>query len=163
MTHACEPIGEILNARHEVTDDDWGDVESSIELDSARFGSDALLGLDSFSHVEVLFGFHRVSDAAVHVGARHPRGRADWPKVGIFAQRGKDRPNRIGLCVCRILRVDGTTLVVQGLDAIDGSPVLDLKPYMHGFAPRGEVREPAWAAEIMGGYWSRGGAGESTG
>ena len=73
--------------------------------------------------------------------------------VGIFAQRGKNRPNRLGLCVARIVAVDGLGPEVEGLDAIDGTPVIDIKPVMKGFAPRGEIREPAWAAEIMKDYW----------
>ncbi|MCB1741566.1 MAG: SAM-dependent methyltransferase, partial [Gammaproteobacteria bacterium] len=78
-----------------------------------------------------------------------------WPKVGIFAQRGKARPNRIGVSVCRLRGVEGGRISVQGLDAIDGTPVLDVKPYMTGFAPRGEVLEPEWAVEIMREYWQR--------
>jgi tRNA (Thr-GGU) A37 N-methylase len=75
--------------------------------------------------------------------------------VGIFARRGKDRPNRIGTTICRLLAVEGTKLRVEGLDAIDGTPVLDIKPYVSGFGPQGEVREPAWSREIMEEYWSR--------
>ena len=101
----------------------------------------------------MVFHFNRVPDDEVSSGARHPRGRQDWPLVGIFAQRGKGRPNRIGVTVCRLLSVDGLTLTVRGLDAIDGTPVLDIKPVMKGFLPRGEIREPAWAAELMREYW----------
>jgi tRNA (adenine37-N6)-methyltransferase len=72
--------------------------------------------------------------------------------VGIFAQRAKDRPNRIGVSVCRLVRVDGLDVHVGGLDAVDGTPVLDLKPVMAGFLPRGELREPEWASELMAGY-----------
>ncbi len=147
-----EPIGVVRNERTEPIDDGWDAIESRIVLDG-RFGADALTGLDAFSHVEVLFAFHLVQDDTINTGARHPRGRADWPKVGIFAQRGKDRPNRLGLCVCALVGVKGTTITLRGLDAIDGTPVLDIKPYMKGFAPRGEVREPNWAAEIMREYW----------
>ena len=86
-------------------------------------------------------------------GARHPRHNVAWPKVGIFAQRGKNRPNRIGVTVCRIVAVDGLSLEVEGLDAIDGTPVVDIKPVLSGFLPRGDVREPAWAGEIMETYW----------
>ena len=152
MQITLTPIGTVRNSRKEPIDDGWDAIESVIELD-ARFGTDALAALDSFSHVEVLFAFHLVADDNVNTGARHPQGRADWPKVGIFAQRGKDRPNRLGLCVCPLLKVDGATLTVRGLDAIDGTPVLDIKPYMKGFAPRGDIREPEWAAEIMREYW----------
>ena len=101
----------------------------------------------------MVFHFNQVPDEKVQYGARHPRGNTDWPKIGIFAQRGKNRPNRLGVTVCRLLSVDGTKLTVAGLDAIDGTPVLDIKPYMRDFAPRGEVREPAWTGELMAGYW----------
>ena len=124
-----------------------------IQLDPARFTPDSLLGLADFSHAEVIFVFDKVTDEEITTTARHPRGRTDWPKVGIFAQRGKNRPNRLGVTVCSIVAVEGLDLVVEGLDAIDGTPVVDIKPVMQGFLPRGEVREPAWAAEIMAAYW----------
>lgn len=85
--------------------------------------------------------------------ARHPRGNEQWPKVGIFAQRAKSRPNRLGVSVCRLVAVEALTITVQALDAIDGTPVLDLKPYMREFGPRGEVRQPAWSHELMATYW----------
>ena len=86
-------------------------------------------------------------------GARHPRNRRDWPLVGIFAQRGRNRPNRIGVSICRIISVSGTRLEVEGLDAIDGTPVLDIKPVLAGFLPRGAIEQPEWAAAIMADYW----------
>jgi len=147
------PIGYVQCARSEPIDDDWDSLPATIELDASRFGDDALLGLDSFSHVEVIYLFHEVPDGDVNLGARHPRGREHWPKIGIFAQRGKDRPNRIGATICRVVSVQGRVLKVSGLDAIDRSPVLDLKPVMSGFQPRGDFREPDWARELMEGYW----------
>jgi len=147
------PIGRVSSARTEPLDDDWDAVPASITLDAERFAPDALTGLDEFSHVEVVFLFDRVDPASVQTAARRPRGNPAWPLVGIFAQRGKARPNRIGVTVCRLLGVDGLTVRVQGLDAIDGTPVLDLKPWMAEFGPRGEVRQPAWSAELMAGYW----------
>jgi tRNA (Thr-GGU) A37 N-methylase len=111
------------------------------------------MGLEAFSHAEVLFHFHLVPDNKVETGARHPRGNPDWPRVGIFAQRGKNRPNRIGVSVCRILSVKGREIEVQGLDAIDATPVLDIKPVMHEFLPRGDIRQPDWAGELMKDYW----------
>jgi tRNA-Thr(GGU) m(6)t(6)A37 methyltransferase TsaA len=146
-------IGYVRGGRGEVVDDDWGSVEAVIELDASRFGPEALMGLDTFSHAEVIFLFDRVPDEKIETGARHPRGRADWPLVGIFAQRGKNRPNRLGLTTCEILAVEGTRLTVRGLDAVDGTPVLDIKPVMRGFAPRGALREPEWAGAIMADYW----------
>jgi len=148
-----EAIGRVRCPRVEPLDDDWGEVVSTIELDGRRFGPDALRGLGDFSHVEVLYAFHLVGEAAEQTTARRPRGNPDWPEVGIFAQRAKGRPNRLGLSTCRIPAVDGLVVTVQGLDAIDGTPVLDLKPYMVEFAPRGEVRQPTWSHELMAGYW----------
>ena len=147
------PIATVHSARTTPDDDDWDKIETAIALDPVKFQPDALAGLSDFSHIEVVYHFDRVPDSEIQTAARHPRGRADWPKVGIFAQRGKGRPNRIGVTVCRLLGVDGLSLRVQGLDAIDGTPVLDVKPFMAEFAPRGEVRQPAWSHELMAGYW----------
>jgi tRNA (adenine37-N6)-methyltransferase len=146
------PIGIVRSHRTEAVDDGWDTVESAIELDR-RFGPEALAGLEGFSHIEVLFLFDRVAETAVETGARHPRERTDWPKVGIFAQRGRTRPNRLGATVCPLLRIAGRTAFVRSLDAIDGTPVLDIKPVMRGFLPRGAVCEPDWSRELMQGYW----------
>jgi len=148
------PIGTVRSSRLLPEDDLWDAVTSSVELDASRFSPEALAGLESFSHVEVLFVMDRVEDARIETGARHPRNNAAWPRVGIFAQRGKNRPNRIGATLCRILRVDGLSLHLQGLDAIDGSPVLDLKPWVQEFGPRGEIHQPAWIGELMERYWT---------
>ena len=150
------PIGRVRGGRTDPIDDDWDQVEAEIVLDPARFAPDAAAGLDAFSHIEVIFHFDRADPAKINTGARHPRGNTAWPKIGIFAQRGKDRPNRIGVTVCRILSVDGLSVRVRGLDAIDGTPVLDIKPVMTGFLARGEIREPDWARDLMAGYWTRG-------
>jgi tRNA-Thr(GGU) m(6)t(6)A37 methyltransferase TsaA len=147
------PIGVVRSAEDQPVDRAWGGVRCRIELDASRFGADSLKGLDEFSHVEVVFALHRVVASDIHYRTRHPRGRTEWPAVGIFAQRGKDRPNRIGITVCRLVSVQELTLEVEGLDAIEGTPVLDIKPYMTAFAPRGEVRQPSWAIELMSDYW----------
>jgi tRNA (adenine37-N6)-methyltransferase len=147
------PIGTVHSTRTTVEDDGWDAIVSSVELDPGRFSADALAGLESFSHVEVLFWMDRVEAERIETGARHPRNNREWPKVGIFAQRGKNRPNQIGATICRVDRVEGLTLHVTGLDAIDGTPVLDLKPWVREFAPRGELRQPAWMDELMKGYW----------
>ena len=133
------PIGYVRTTRTNPTDDNWDAETTRIELDTTRFTADALLSLDTFSNVEVLYWFHHAEAATPVIGARHPRGNKDWPLVGIFAQRGKNRPNRIGLTICQILKVEGATLHVKGLDAIDGTPVLDLKPWVSDFGPRGDV------------------------
>jgi tRNA-Thr(GGU) m(6)t(6)A37 methyltransferase TsaA len=149
-----EPIGRVEAARAEPDDDDWGGAESCIVL-ADRFEPSALQGVEDFSHVEVLFLFDRVDPSAVETAARHPRSNRDWPAVGIFAQRGKGRPNRIGSTICRLLRREGRRLYVAELDAIDGTPVLDVKPVMREFLPREEVRQPRWVAELMRDYWRR--------
>lgn len=153
MEIAMQPVGYVAGGRDAATDDNWGASRAVIRLDPGRFDASALAGLDAFSHAEIVYVFDRVSDAEIVSGARHPRGRTDWPKIGIFAQRGKNRPNRIGVTVCRVIGVNGLELDVEGFDAIDGTPVLDIKPYLSGFAPRGAIREPDWAKEIMKEYW----------
>lgn len=155
MSFTLSPIGHVCGGRNEAIDDDWGASRAIIALDPARYTPDALAGLGDFSHAEVIFLFDKVTDARIETGARHPRNRADWPLVGIFAQRGKNRPNRLGLTTCRILGVDGLNVAVEGLDAIDGTPILDIKPVMMEFLPRGEVRQPEWSHELMQDYWHK--------
>jgi tRNA (adenine37-N6)-methyltransferase len=146
------PIAHVPGGRPQRCDDSWDAEVAVIELEP-HFTPDALAGLADFSHIEVVFHFDRVPDGEISAGARHPRGRADWPVVGIFAQRGKGRPNRIGVSTCRLLSVEGTRVTVRGLDAALGTPVLDIKPVMKGFLPRGEIKEPIWASELMKDYW----------
>jgi tRNA (adenine37-N6)-methyltransferase len=146
------PIGWVASPRAELIDDDWGALEATISL-APPWEADALAGLEQFSHLEIIFLFHRVAPDRPVDQSRHPRGRTSWPKVGIFAQRAKDRPNRLGLCTCELVKVSGTQLTVRGLDAVDGTPVLDIKPYMAEFAPRHVVRQPDWSHELMTGYF----------
>lgn len=147
------PIGIIKTTRSEIKDDDWGENISTIELDGGQFNEDVLYGLEEFSHLEVIFHFHKVDPSKIETGARHPRNNPNWPKVGIFSQRGKNRPNLLGASTCKILKVVGLTITVQSLDAIDGSPVIDLKPYMQEFAPRRDTTQPQWATELMKNYY----------
>ena len=152
MRFEVAPIGTVRSPRKDLSDDFWGAVEAQIVLDDV-IGEAAFFGLGDFSHVEVLFLMDQVDPAKVETLARRPRERADWPMVGIFAQRGKARPNRIGLTRATIVKVEGRVLSVRGLDAIDGSPVLDVKPWMQEFAPLGPTRQPAWATELMQDYF----------
>jgi ribosomal-protein-serine acetyltransferase len=149
-----QPIGWVKSERKEAIDDLWDAVESSIQLDSNQFKADALMSLDSFSHAEVIFHMDQVEPTKIESGARHPRNNPNWPRVGIFAQRGKNRPNQIGSTVCKIKSVNGLEIHLEGLDAIDGTPVLDIKPWVKEFAPRGAVRQPEWISELMNRYWA---------
>jgi tRNA-Thr(GGU) m(6)t(6)A37 methyltransferase TsaA len=152
VPYGVRPVGVVSSRRRRPLDDDWGDVLATITL-VPPFGASSLTGLDEFSHVEVIYLFHGVDPDAVSTALRRPRGNPAWPEVGIFAQRAKDRPNRIGLSTCELVAVRGDTLEVRALDAIDGTPVLDIKPYMAEFAPRGDVRQPRWSHELMAGYF----------
>jgi tRNA-Thr(GGU) m(6)t(6)A37 methyltransferase TsaA len=152
MKFEVEPIGFVRSPRRSLIDDFWGKVDAEIVL-ADHLPDAALAGLKDFSHVEVIFLMDRVDPAKVELGARHPRERMDWPLVGIFAQRGKARPNRLGLTRGAIQKLEARLLVVRGLDAVDGTPVLDIKPWMNEFAPIGATRQPAWASELMADYY----------
>lgn len=152
MQITLEPIGYVQASRHTLEDDNWGDARATIVLRDELPG-EMLIGLADFSHAEVLFFFDQVDPAKIVTGARHPRNNPDWPQVGILAQRGKNRPNRLGLTVVRVLGVEGRMLHVADLDAIDGTPVLDIKPVMAEFLPRTPIRQPGWSHELMTAYW----------
>ncbi|MEY3588271.1 MAG: hypothetical protein RJA47_867 [Actinomycetota bacterium] len=145
------PVGVVRSSRQVPDDDNWDAETSSIQM-VEPFGAESLAGLADFSHCLVVYVFDRAAWDPSRM-SRHPRGNTDWPRVGIFAQRAKDRPNTLGVSVCRIIKVDGSTVHLSGLDAIDGTPVVDIKPWMEEFGPRGETRQPAWATELMKGYW----------
>ena len=136
-------------------EDYWGEVVSEIEL-AAHLSPDALQGLNDFSHIEVLFHFHRLSEDAIISGCRHPRGNANWPEVGIFAQRAKARPNRLAATICQVVAVKGRTITVKGLDALNGSPVVDIKPVLAEFLPdKSAMRQPKWSHEMMANYFAQ--------
>jgi len=155
MNITLRAIGFVRGGRLEPTNDDWDSVTSDIELDPDWLTAEALLGLDTFSHAEVIYRFHQATPESVVTTARHPRNNKAWPLTGIFAQRGHFRPNLLGITTCRILGLKGSRLAVQGLDAIDGTPVLDIKPYMIEFAPREQIRQPDWSRELMADYWKK--------
>jgi tRNA-Thr(GGU) m(6)t(6)A37 methyltransferase TsaA len=109
--------------------------------------ADALDGLTEFSHIFVLFYLHQVTDKE-HLPLKvHPRGRMDLPLVGIYATRTNLRPNQIGVTVVELLKIEGTTLIVRGLDAYDGTPVLDVKPYDNWDA-KTTIQVPGWRKKL---------------
>ena len=146
-----EPIGIVRSSVVDERDDDWGSVIATIELEVAL--APGLDGIDAFSHALVVFAMHRATFDRERDLRRRPRGRGDLPELGIFAQRAKHRPNPIGVTAVEIVGVDGGALRVRGLDAIDGTPVLDIKPYVAAFDRR-TATEPEWIAEIMRGYFA---------
>jgi len=146
------PIGYVHNARLSLDDDNWGSVVSEIRLDDF-LPEESLDGIETFSHAEIIFTFDQVADEKEFSLSRHPRGNKDWPKVGIFPQRNKDRPNHLGLTIVSIVKREGRSLLVKGLDAVNNTPVLDIKPVFAEFLPRETIRQPEWSHELMKDYW----------
>jgi len=153
QTYTLRPVAFVRGSRTEPTDDFWGGTRATIEL-APDVPEESLDGIDAFSHAEILFVFDRLPEEQCVARARHPRNNPAWPKVGIFAQRAKLRPNRLGATIARIVERSSRQLVVEGLDAIDGTPVVDIKPVFAEFLPRGPVRQPAWTHEMMREYWA---------
>jgi tRNA (adenine37-N6)-methyltransferase len=146
-----EPIGVVSNSVTGARDEGWGSVVSEIRLRPEL--ADGLKGLADFSHAVVVFVLDRAGfDAASHL-VRHPRERPDMPSLGIFAQRGRHRPNRIGVTTVAVERVDDGVLTVRGLDALDGTPVLDVKPHVPVFDAPPRPRVPEWIERLMAGYF----------
>ncbi len=138
------PIGIIHSSRKTLEDDFWGEVISTIEINHPDLDESALYGLKEFSHLQVIYYMHKVEPDKIINGARHPRNDKSLPLVGILAQRAKNRQNQIGLSPAKILEVHGKIITVQGLDAIDGTPVLDIKPHMKEFSIHEPIRQPNW-------------------
>ena len=144
------PVAYIRNIRKEPIDDNWSGIESTIELID-ELPALSLDGIEAFSHLEILYSFHKSEKELP--GSEHPRENKEFPKVGIFAQRKKDRPNHIGSTIVQLLRREGKSLFVKNLDSIDGTPVLDIKPVFKEFLPKGEVIQPEWVSILMKNYW----------
>ena len=151
MDILLHPIATVYNSRTEKTDDFWGSVVSEIVL-TEGIPENAFSNIEMFSHLEVIYYFNQVTDDQV-VFSGHPRGNPLYPEMGIFCQRKKDRPNKIGLCTVELLKHEGRKIIVRNLDAIAGTPVLDIKPVFKEFQPQGEIRQAAWVADLMKNYW----------
>jgi tRNA-Thr(GGU) m(6)t(6)A37 methyltransferase TsaA len=151
MQIILQSIATVHNIRREAIDDHWGDILSEITLESF-VPTEAFAGIKAFSHLEIIFYFDKVDDSTVVFSGR-PRGNPDYPLMGIFSQRKKDRPNKIGLCTVELLEYNERTIMVKGLDAIDGTPVLDIKPVFKEFLPPKEIKQPAWVTDLMKNYW----------
>ncbi len=147
-----QPIGLVVGGRAEISDDHWTGM-AIIRLNE-NYPAEVVQGLDQFSHLVVVWHFHRASESEVALHARSPRGNPAWPATGTFVHRNHRRPNQLAQSFPRLLKVDGLDLHVTDLDAIDGTPIYDLAPYFAEMGPRGVIRQPTWPAEMLRNYWA---------
>ena len=137
-----QPIGYVKNNLGRRSYNEWRDTESEIIISEEY--QDALIRLDDFSHIEVIFYLHEM-DREFRTRI-HPTGNPEYPLMGAFATRTPNRPSKIALTTCKLLGVEGNILRVRGLDAIDGSPVLDIKPYSGKHVE--DLKVPQWIQDI---------------
>ncbi|RYF86823.1 MAG: tRNA (N6-threonylcarbamoyladenosine(37)-N6)-methyltransferase TrmO [Chitinophagaceae bacterium] len=151
MQIVLSPVAFVKNLRTTPTDDYWEEVISEITL-ADGIPTEAFDNISAFSHLEIIYYFNQLKvDEMVYSG--HPRGNKLYPNMGIFAQRKKDRPNAIGLCTVELLEHNGRSIKVKFLDAIDDTPVLDIKPVFREFGAKGQSKQPEWVADLMKNYW----------
>jgi tRNA-Thr(GGU) m(6)t(6)A37 methyltransferase TsaA len=151
MEIVLKPIATVKNSRTEPIDDNWEAIIAEIEL-ADDIPTEAFDSISDFSHLEIIYYFDKVKNDAIVFSGR-PRGNPNYPLVGILGQRKKDRPNQIGLTTVELLEHKGRTIKVRLLDAIDGTPILDIKPVFKEFQPKTEIRQPIWVADLMKNYW----------
>ncbi len=151
MEIKLRPIATVKNLRTKPTDDYWGNIITEIEL-AEHIPTEAFDNISDFSHLEIIFFFDKVENKNI-VFSGHPRGNQNYPLVGIFGQRKKDRPNTLGLCTVELVEHAGRKIKVKHLDAIDGTPVLDIKPVFKEFQAIGGIKQPNWVADLMRNYW----------
>ncbi|MQS05702.1 SAM-dependent methyltransferase [Streptomyces alkaliphilus] len=147
-----QPIATVIGGHLEPADDYQGGVESIIRLNDT-YPPETLRGIEEFGHLVVVWHFHRATPSDVALHARSPRNDPRWPATGTFVHRNHRRPNQLAVSFPRLLRVSGLDLHVTDLDAVDGTPILDLAPYFAEMGPRGELRQPAWPGEMLTDYW----------
>lgn len=144
------PIGYVKNNVQNKKDVAWGEDVSTIILNDEYYTG--LKGLEDFSHAIIIYYLDKAEFQKDKHLQRRPQNREEMPLVGIFSQRGKDRPNKIGMTSVQIISVDDASLVVKGLDAIDGTPVLDIKPYYPVY-DRKDANVPEWVNRLMEHYF----------
>ena len=151
MEIKLEPIATVKNSRTQSIDDNWAAIISEIEL-AEHIPAEAFNNIADFSHLEIIYYFDKVKPADI-VFSGHPRSNTNYPLMGIFGQRKKDSPNSMGLCTVELLSHKKKTITVKYLDAIDGTPVIDIKPVFKEFTPVTIIKQPAWVADLMQKYW----------
>jgi tRNA-Thr(GGU) m(6)t(6)A37 methyltransferase TsaA len=145
-----KPIGTIHAPVKALEEERWSDVVSEIHVDEAY--APGLKGIESWSHVMVVYYMHEAPFDPVKDLVKRPRGRDDMPEIGVFANRGPNRPNGIGVTAVEVVKVEGRVLTVRRLDAIDGTPVLDIKPYAPVYDSVYEPLIPVWFIRLMQNY-----------
>ena len=151
MDITLKPIATVKNLRTIPIDDHWTEIISRIEL-ADNMPTQSFDNITDFSHLEIIYYFDKVENDSIVFSGR-PRGNPNYPLVGILGQRKKDRPNKIGLCTVELLEHNGRTITVKNLDAINSTPILDIKPVFKEFQPVGQIRQPEWVADLMKKYW----------
>ena len=141
-----KPIGIVRNEVKEPRRGGWEKVASEVVIEESL--EECLEGLEEFSHILVVFWMHKVPSMRQPVCKIHPQGRADLPLVGLFATRSPYRPNPVGVSAPRLVERKGNVLRVVGLDAIDGTPVLDIKPYLPHLDAPADYRGPDWVSKF---------------
>ena len=144
-------VATVRNVRSNIEDDFWENIVSEITLEK-DIPTETIKNIGQFSHLEIVFLFHLVDQTKI-INSGCPRGNPNYPEMGIFAQRKKERVNQLGLSIVELLEIKGRTLKVKYLDALDGTPVLDIKPVFKEFLPKGEIRQPSWVSDITENYW----------
>ncbi|NLL01045.1 MAG: tRNA (N6-threonylcarbamoyladenosine(37)-N6)-methyltransferase TrmO [Clostridiales bacterium] len=151
MEIRLEQIGVVNNSVEHKKDKSWGENISEIILDESLSGG--LDGLLDFSHAIIIYYLDKAKFIKEKHLRRRPQNREDMPLVGIFSQRGKDRPNHIGITAVQVVSVDNNILKVKGLDAINGTPVLDIKPYYPMYDCKENAIVPEWVMRLMEHYF----------
>ena len=137
------PIGRVVCDERDPARLDWSRVRSEVRLDAGL--GEALLGLEGYSHVIVVGWLDQVPEELRARRQAYPSGDPRYPLQGALALRGGARPNPISVTVCRLHGVEGVTLSVEGLDLVDGTPVLDVKPYIAYYDAEPRASIPKWA------------------
>ena len=146
LSLSLKVIGVVRGGVKQRPEPGWEGTVSEIVVDSHL--TEALDGLEEFSHIIVIYWMHKASALGKVATKVHPRGRRELPLVGFFAARTPYRLNPVGATTVRLLERRGNILKVEGLDAIDGTPVIDIKPYIPGYDSVTEAKVPSWVTRL---------------
>jgi len=140
-----QPIGIVKNNITELKGRNRKEIVSEIIINKDLI--EALHKIDEFSHIIVIYWMHKLPPSQRSVTKVHPRGNQNLPLVGVFASRSPARPNPLGITTVKLLEHRDNILKVSGLDAINGTPVLDIKPYLPDHDYTSEIKTPGWLAK----------------